>query len=73
MEKVARQYGVTYLQLGGPVDGIDVRQCPDDPASPQSSFQPARGPCSAASMLVERPGLSLSTGKVGLLLQVVAT
>ncbi|MDQ3928060.1 MAG: hypothetical protein M3328_02815, partial [Chloroflexota bacterium] len=25
IEKVARQYGVTYLQLGGPVDGIDVR------------------------------------------------
>ncbi len=28
IEQIARRYGVTILQLGGPVDGIDVRECP---------------------------------------------
>jgi hypothetical protein len=28
IEQIARKYGVTMLQLGGPVDGIDVRRCP---------------------------------------------
>jgi hypothetical protein len=29
IEAVARKYGATMLQLGGPVDGIDVRRCPN--------------------------------------------
>ncbi len=29
--KVAREYGVTMLQLGGPTDGIDVKTCPSSP------------------------------------------
>ena len=33
VERVAQQYGVTMLQLGGPVDRVDVDACPDDPAS----------------------------------------
>lgn len=28
IERTMRQYGATMLQLGGPVDGIDVRRCP---------------------------------------------
>jgi hypothetical protein len=28
IERVARRYGATMLQLGGPVDGINVRRCP---------------------------------------------
>jgi hypothetical protein len=37
IERIARQYGVTMLQLGGPVDRVDVGRCPDDP-NPQSTF-----------------------------------
>jgi len=33
IERIAREYGVTMLQLGGPVDRVDVTSCPDDPAS----------------------------------------
>lgn len=33
IERVARQYGVTMLQLGGPVDRVNADACPDDPAS----------------------------------------
>ncbi|MEO5951635.1 MAG: glycosyltransferase family 39 protein, partial [Chloroflexia bacterium] len=29
IEKVARESGVTMLQLGGPTDGLDVATCPD--------------------------------------------
>jgi hypothetical protein len=34
IERIARMYGVTMLQLGGPVDRVDVSQCPspDEPA-----------------------------------------
>lgn len=28
IQSIARKYGATILQLGGPVDGIDVRRCP---------------------------------------------
>ena len=28
IERIMKRYGVTLLQLGGPVDGIDVRRCP---------------------------------------------
>ena len=34
--RVARQYGVTMLQLGGPTDGIDVDACP--PSTDATSF-----------------------------------
>jgi hypothetical protein len=30
IERVAREYGATMLQLGGPTDGIDVGQCPGE-------------------------------------------
>ena len=30
IERVAREYGATLLQLGGPTDGIDIGQCPAD-------------------------------------------
>jgi hypothetical protein len=33
IERIARQYGVTMLQLGGPVDRVDANACPDDPSS----------------------------------------
>lgn len=33
IEQTASKYGVTLLQLGGPVDRVDVDACPDDPAS----------------------------------------
>ncbi|HEY0069910.1 MAG TPA: glycosyltransferase family 39 protein, partial [Chloroflexia bacterium] len=67
MEKVARQYGVTYLQLGGPVDGIDVRQCPDDPASPQSRFPTGTRPVLGSLYCgVERPGFELVYRQGGL-------
>lgn len=33
IERIAREYGVTMLQLGGPVDRVDITSCPDDPAS----------------------------------------
>ncbi|HEX8222167.1 MAG TPA: glycosyltransferase family 39 protein [Chloroflexia bacterium] len=56
IEKVARQYGVTYLQL----DGIDTRQCPDDPAAPQSSFPTGSRPALGALYCgIERPGFDL--------------
>jgi hypothetical protein len=47
IERIAREYGVTMLQLGGPVDRVDITRCPDDPASvgpfPTGS-RPALGP-----------------------------
>jgi hypothetical protein len=30
IERVAREYGATMLQVGGPTDGIDVGQCPPE-------------------------------------------
>ncbi len=33
IERIARQYGVTMLQLGGPVDRVNADTCPDDPSS----------------------------------------
>jgi hypothetical protein len=67
IEKVARQYGVAYLQLGGPVDGIDVRQCPDDPASPQSRFPTGTRPVLGSLYCgVERPGFELVYRQGGL-------
>ena len=43
--RVARQYGVTMLQLGGPTDGIDVDACPPnaDAASFPTGSRPALG------------------------------
>jgi hypothetical protein len=38
IERIARQYGVTMLQLGGPVDRVDVDRCPDDPTNTQGPF-----------------------------------
>lgn len=56
IEKVARQYGVTYLQL----DGIDVRQCPDDPSEPPSRFPVGNRPALGSLYCgVERPGFEL--------------
>jgi hypothetical protein len=56
IEKVARQYGVTYLQL----DGIDTRQCPDDPAAPPSSLPTGNRPALGSLYCgIERPGFEL--------------
>lgn len=67
IEKVARQHGVTYLQLGGPVDGIDVRQCPDDPAAPQSRYPTDTRPVLGSLYCgVERPGFELVYRQRGL-------
>jgi len=33
IERIARQYDVTMLQLGGPVDRVDANACPDDLSS----------------------------------------
>ncbi|HEX9988779.1 MAG TPA: hypothetical protein VGE45_09925 [Chloroflexia bacterium] len=37
IKRIARQYGVTMLQLGGPVDRVDVDRCPDG-TNPQGPF-----------------------------------
>ena len=29
IHRVAKTYGVTFLQLGGPVDGVNTKRCPD--------------------------------------------
>lgn len=33
IERIGKQYGVTMLQLGGPIDRVDVERCPGDPTS----------------------------------------
>jgi hypothetical protein len=33
IERVAREYGATMLQLGGPTDGFDVNRCPPEGSS----------------------------------------
>ena len=33
VQRIEKQYGVTMLQLGGPVDRVNADVCPDDPAS----------------------------------------
>jgi hypothetical protein len=67
IEKVARDYGVTYLQLGGPVDGLDVRQCPDDPSAPQSRYPTGTRPVLGSLYCgVPRPGFELVYRQRGL-------
>ncbi|MEA2574578.1 MAG: hypothetical protein QOH93_1876 [Chloroflexia bacterium] len=67
IENVARQFGVTYLQLGGPVDGIDVRQCPDNPSAPQSRYPTGTRPVLGSLYCgVERPGFKLVYRQRGL-------
>ncbi len=38
IERIARMYGVTMLQLGGPVDRVDVSRCPSPDAPSPDSF-----------------------------------
>ena len=38
IERIARIYGVTMLQLGGPVDRVDVSRCPSPDAPSPGSF-----------------------------------
>lgn len=67
IERVARENGVTFLQLGGPVDGIDVRRCPDDPAGPESQFPTGTRPVLGRLYCgVERPGFELAYRQGGL-------
>jgi hypothetical protein len=58
IEQIARKYGVTMLQLGGPVDGIDVRRCPGTVGS-----RPALDGLYCGQ---ERPGLKLLYRQGGL-------
>jgi hypothetical protein len=55
IERVAREYGATLLQLGGPTDGIDVSQCPPEGASGRypTGSRPALGQLYCG---YERPG-----------------
>ena len=55
IERVAREYGATTLQLGGPTDGIDVGQCPPEGSDGRypTGSRPALG---ALYCGVERPG-----------------
>jgi hypothetical protein len=59
IERVARQYGVTMLQLGGPVDRVNVDACPDDPASAGSFPTGSRPALGGLYCGRERPGYSL--------------
>ncbi len=66
INRVAQQYGVTYLQLGGPVDGINTRDCPSGPA-PDSAYptgvRPQFGPLYCG---VEKAGYKLVYRQGGL-------
>ena len=55
IEQVARDYGATMLQLGGPTDGIDVGQCPAEGAAGRypTGSRPALGQLYCG---YERPG-----------------
>ncbi|MBF6613216.1 MAG: glycosyltransferase family 39 protein [Chloroflexi bacterium] len=58
IERIAKQYGVTMLQLGGPGDGINVRNCPADASA--GSFPTGSRPALGALYCgVERPGYKL--------------
>ncbi len=66
VERIARQYGVTYLQLGGPVDGISTAQCPSEPASKgpfPTGVRPVFGKMYCG---VEKPGYRLVYRQGGL-------
>lgn len=58
IESMARKYGATMLQLGGPVDGIDVRRCPGTTGS-----RPVLGGLYCGE---ERPGFKLVHRERGL-------
>lgn len=59
IERVAQQYGATYLQLGGPVDGINTRDCPSTPA-PGSAYPTGIRPQFGSMYCgVEKPGYKL--------------
>jgi hypothetical protein len=38
IKRIAQQYGVTMLQLGGPADGINVDECPAGPDLPDANY-----------------------------------
>jgi hypothetical protein len=59
VERVVRQYGVTVLQLGGPVDRVNVDACPDDLASTGPFPTGSRPTLGALYCGRERSGYSL--------------
>jgi hypothetical protein len=59
IEQVARRYGVTMMQLGGPVDRVDEERCPEgstEGASYPTGSRPALGSLYCG---IERPGYRL--------------
>lgn len=59
--QVARDYGVTMLQLGGPTDGFNVAVCPEDGSAPvfPANERPARPVLGKLYCGEELPGFSL--------------
>lgn len=66
INRISQQYGVTYLQLGGPVDGINVLDCPSGPA-PESAYPTGVRPQFGRLYCgVEKPGYKLVYRQGGL-------
>ncbi len=59
IERIAKQYGVTMLQLGGPGDGINVRNCPTNASSGGGFPTGSRPALGALYCGMERPGYKL--------------
>ncbi len=59
IERIAEQYGVTMMQLGGPVDRVDEERCPDSPAADASYPTGSRPALGGLYCGVERPGYEL--------------
>ena len=59
IERIAEQYGVTMLQLGGPVDRVDEERCPESPGADASYPTGSRPALGGLYCGVERPGYEL--------------
>jgi hypothetical protein len=60
IQRIARQYGVTMLQLGGPSERVDIEACPPDDGRPESAYPTGQRPALGRLYCgYERPGMEL--------------